>query len=606
MRERQIKHFRLLRELGHGAAGEVFLATSLKATDSFRPGQPLAIKIYKPEILQQPNQLKRIEQEFKIGSTLSHPNLVRIFEYNPPEGTTPPFLVMEYVDGLTLDSWLQMYHPTSRRVSLRIVSQLVDALRLLHENNIIHRDIKPTNIMISSSFEAKLMDFGVAWAEKDTPVTPITPAGKMLGTLRNIAPECLEGAPATNRSDLYSFGTVLHALLYGKEIFSEEEDKNRLLSLILKGPPEFDPSPQGRDEVSEAIFEIMRSLLKRQPEDRLGDITQVQGKLDSLERGNAFGGVEPLHGYIATALTGLDVEVKEAVSFVSSRIAEVAKEYELYVYQPRKASDPLLHPDLSSTAVYLLDRERVLKADVLFVLANRPSFGVGQEVEIAASVGKPMILIVREGTAISRMLTGTFANLIGDQIMYQTPEDLGERLKKLLTLHLDSVRTAKTFRDKPISRKIGARVMSLRVKSGYNEEELAESTGVNIELIKALESQRYEGVSVEVLLRIADVFGITLDDLTGPREVIASPQLVTDPNLTRLEKVSIEMEWSLKDYIHLREEYAHQFAASGDVGALMTEQWIKRKNALDEWKAKAITHTEKQKNQLGFFSDDKE
>src|SRR5205085_552771 len=109
----------------------------------------------------------------------------------------------------------------------------------------------------------------------------------------------------------------------------------------------------------------------------------IEALKDAREAFSAEESQPPIHGYIATALTGLDADARDAIMFASSKIADLAKGYRLYVYQPRKATDPLLHSDVSASAVYKLDRKRVLAADLLIVIANRPSFGVGQEIEIA-------------------------------------------------------------------------------------------------------------------------------------------------------------------------------------------------------------------------------
>jgi serine/threonine protein kinase len=183
--------YRLLEPIGEGAAGEVYLATPLRRKSFAEPGVPLAIKLYKPDILRQPRQHDRIKTEFVIGSQLAHPNLVRMHDY---DATSPrPYLVMEYVDGITLDAWVRMFHPIPLRLTIHITAQLVSAVSELHTKDIIHRDVKPPNVMVSSSFDAKLMDFGVADVPRQPPEEKITPPDKFLGTIRNSSPELLHG-----------------------------------------------------------------------------------------------------------------------------------------------------------------------------------------------------------------------------------------------------------------------------------------------------------------------------------------------------------------------------------------------------------------------------
>src|SRR5437763_15862203 len=119
--DRILGDYRLLGFLGEGAAGEVHLAVPLKPKLFAKTDQLVAIKIYKPEILARHAQMERIEQEFKVGSQLSHPHLVRIFEYAPDSELNRPFLVMEYVDGVTLDSWIPLFQPIPSRAIARIL-----------------------------------------------------------------------------------------------------------------------------------------------------------------------------------------------------------------------------------------------------------------------------------------------------------------------------------------------------------------------------------------------------------------------------------------------------------------------------------------------------
>src|SRR5437870_7953581 len=116
-----IGDYRLLRFLGEGAAGDVHLAVPLKAKPFAKTDQLLAIKIYKPEILARHAQMDRIKQEFDVGSQLAHPHLVRIFEYSEESQLKRPFLVMEYIDGYTLDSWVPLFQPIPSRAIVRIL-----------------------------------------------------------------------------------------------------------------------------------------------------------------------------------------------------------------------------------------------------------------------------------------------------------------------------------------------------------------------------------------------------------------------------------------------------------------------------------------------------
>ena len=220
-----IGDYRLLEKIGEGAAGEVFLATPFKEKPFAKPGQPVALKRYKSEVLKKAHQFERIDREFQAGSTLSHPNLVCVYEYrSDAQHRSAPYLVMEYVDGVPLDRWIEIFCPLPRHLLLRFTKQLIQGVAHLHANNIIHRDIKPQNIMVTSSFDLKIMDLGVVRVKSDL---RITPQDMFVGTIRNSSPEMLFGEKYDERTDLYSLGTVFYALLHGEQVFADEVHRNK-------------------------------------------------------------------------------------------------------------------------------------------------------------------------------------------------------------------------------------------------------------------------------------------------------------------------------------------------------------------------------------------
>ncbi|HEV2969197.1 MAG TPA: protein kinase [Pirellulales bacterium] len=599
----QIGDFRVVDKLGEGAAGEVFLATPVAPKAYARPGDLVAIKRYKPEILQQARQFDRIEREFKVGSQFSHPNLVRMHEY-VPAGTSDsaPFLVMEYVDGIPLDKWIEQFHPAPRRLVMRFVSQLLSAVSHLHDNGVRHRDIKPANALVTSNFDVKLMDLGVVQILSDS---RLTPEESFIGTIRNSSPEMLFGRSYDDRTDLYSLGTIIYALLHGEQVFADEGQWARLTRLIETDNPRFDPAVKATDGVSSILFDAAQKLLNKLPEKRPGTCADVRSL---LERANSelasVEPIEPLHGYIATALTGLDPDSREAIMFVSSKIAETAKEYGLYVYQPRKATDPQLNKGVDPRVVYRLDRERVVAADLLFVIANRPSFGVGQEIEIATSHSIPTILLVREDSStVSRMVTGSPAHLL-DDITYATPEDLERKLRRSLGANLGTVRRWKTLVHAGGAVPLGHRLTTLRTRKGYGSPgDLADSLGVSPRLLEAIEKGYYQSASIDLIERIAVALGASLNDLFGDEMPKASRNMTTpDANLKRLENTAKKAGWNADSFIDLRDDYLRQLAASGEGTNISEDQWVARHRALE---ARHLRESEERGGRrLQLFPDD--
>ena len=185
-----IGDFRLLQQLRVGGAGVVHLATPITEKPYAKPGDPLAIKIFDASYVQRDSNADRLKREYRIGVDINDPNLVRIYDYVVGSRTSHSYLIMEYIDGLSLDTWLGLYYPIPPRLLLNIISQLISAIKVLHNKGIMHRDIKPSNIMLSSTFNTTLLDYGIEKSKHDTTVTP---EGTIIGTYRNSSPELLLG-----------------------------------------------------------------------------------------------------------------------------------------------------------------------------------------------------------------------------------------------------------------------------------------------------------------------------------------------------------------------------------------------------------------------------
>jgi serine/threonine protein kinase len=193
--------YRLERLLGRGGMASVWLANDEVLE------RPVAIKLLADTIASDPEFLARFRREARVAASLSHPNLIGVYDY--AEGDERPYLVLEYVAGENLAERI------SRRDAIdcqRLAQQLLGALAHIHAAGIVHRDVKPGNVLIAPDGGAKLIDFGIALPRD---ATALTSTGHLLGTARYIAPEVMRGEPATERSDLYSCGLVLRDCLGG-------------------------------------------------------------------------------------------------------------------------------------------------------------------------------------------------------------------------------------------------------------------------------------------------------------------------------------------------------------------------------------------------------
>jgi len=202
--------YRLDGQIATGGMGEVWRATDLVL------GRPVAVKLLRAEYAQHPEVLARFRAEARHAGSLSHPHIARVYDYGEGGATHPPFLVMELVDGPPLTRLLGDGPMEPARV-MDVVAQTADGPAAAHAAGLVHRDIKPGNLLLAPPGQVKITDFGIAYAAGSA---PITRTGTLIGTPAYVAPERVTGASATPASDLYSLGIVAYECLAGALPFS--------------------------------------------------------------------------------------------------------------------------------------------------------------------------------------------------------------------------------------------------------------------------------------------------------------------------------------------------------------------------------------------------
>jgi transcriptional regulator with XRE-family HTH domain/nucleoside 2-deoxyribosyltransferase len=347
-------------------------------------------------------------------------------------------------------------------------------------------------------------------------------------------------------------------------VFHHETKSLALSRLIENEMPVFDAGICERDDVAEALSSLAKALLQKRPEERPQTVSEARAMLDRVrESPRLMQGAEPLYGYLATALTS--TSNRDAIAFPAKAMADAAREFEIYVYQPRRATDPVLHSDVEPSVVYWLDRQRVEAADVVIALLNEKSFGVGMELEMAASLGKPLVLVHREETVVSRMILGSFANVIGS-VKYETPEELESGLRTVLRDGVKTIRRARRFvasHGVPIGERLRAR----RLAQGFaSPADFAERCGVSAGFVRAIEDGEYRNVGFDVLVGYCRALDTSLGELLGGIANIApaDASIADDPNRANvelIENLSDRLNWSVRDMRALKSEYLEEFAA---------------------------------------------
>jgi serine/threonine-protein kinase len=279
-----ISHYRIISKLGAGGMGEVYLG------EDTRLGRKVAIKLLPLRSLEDEHARRRLLREAQAAATLDHPNICSIYEIGEESGNS--FIVMQYIEGETLAKRISR-KPVELTEAFEIAVQIADALAEAHSRGIIHRDIKPLNIMLSSRGHAKVLDFGLAKIiEGRGSIDSIAPTqnllsepGMMIGTVSYMSPEQVQGQPVDVRSDIFSFGVVLYELFGGVQPFAAENSASTISSILTRDPP---PLARYSHEVPLELERIVSKALAKDMESRYQTIKDMLIDLKRLKQQYAF------------------------------------------------------------------------------------------------------------------------------------------------------------------------------------------------------------------------------------------------------------------------------------------------------------------------------
>ncbi len=275
--------------LGAGGMGEVY-----RAKDT-RLGRSVAIKVLPPEVAADPERKRRFEQEARAVSALNHPNICALYDIGSaslPGAASFDYIVMEYLDGQSLADRIAR-GPMPLREALEFSAQVADALSKAHRQGVIHRDIKPGNVILTKE-GAKLLDFGLAKARpaaqsleatatQSISSSPLTQAGVIVGTVPYMAPEQLEGRETDARTDIFAFGAMLYEMITGRRAFEGETQASIIARIMTANPP---PFAERQVVTPPSVERLIRQCMAKDPDRRwqsAGDIARhVEGILDEL------------------------------------------------------------------------------------------------------------------------------------------------------------------------------------------------------------------------------------------------------------------------------------------------------------------------------------
>jgi eukaryotic-like serine/threonine-protein kinase len=237
--------------------------------------RPVAVKLLHPHLARGTSFLQRFKQEAIAAARLSHPRIVSIFdtgtESGSDEDSARPFIVMEYCSGGTLASLLVNEGPLDPNRAVAVASDICDALGHAHRFGIIHRDVKPANILLTDERELKVADFGIAKAAFDT--ADLTQTGSILGSVAYTSPEQVEGAEPDQRSDIYAMGVLLYELLAGRPPFAAESHLRVAMAHVHDEPP----SLRGlRAQIPRRTEQVVMKALAKDPDERFSSAEDMR------------------------------------------------------------------------------------------------------------------------------------------------------------------------------------------------------------------------------------------------------------------------------------------------------------------------------------------
>ncbi|WP_228975869.1 serine/threonine-protein kinase [Streptomyces sp. DH12] len=280
---RRVAEYRIEAEIGRGGMAVVYRATDL------RLGRTVALKLLAPELARNDTFRRRFAHESRVAAAIDHPNIVPVFEAGETEGLL--YIAMRYVPGQDLRALLDRAGPLPVAVAVRIAVQVASALDAAHAHDLVHRDVKPGNVLVAEGTDSDrpehvyLTDFGLT--KKSLSLTGFTSVGQFVGTLDYVAPEQISGRPVDGRCDVYSLGCVVYETLAGAPPFRRDDDMALLWAHQYDPPP---PLSGERPGLPAGVDDVLAKALAKAPDDRYASCLRFVTELRQVALERAGGG----------------------------------------------------------------------------------------------------------------------------------------------------------------------------------------------------------------------------------------------------------------------------------------------------------------------------
>ncbi|MGA9761821.1 MAG: Stk1 family PASTA domain-containing Ser/Thr kinase [Gaiellaceae bacterium] len=296
--------YKILKKLGTGGMATVYLAEDQEL------GRRIAIKILNAKHASDKQFVERFRREASSAAGLSHPNIVQIYDRGNAEGTY--YIAMEVIEGRSLKELVIERGPSPILVAVNYGRQILAALRFAHRNGVVHRDIKPHNVLVDDEGRVKVTDFGIARAG----ASEMTEVGSIIGTAQYLSPEQARGAPVDDRSDLYSVGVLLYELLTGEAPYNGDTPIEIAMKHLSAVP---EPPSAKRPEVPPELDAVVLRALAKHPDDRYQSAEEMDADLSAISKGMEIS--EATTDAATTVLAGAGLSAPTMISRAPTRVS---------------------------------------------------------------------------------------------------------------------------------------------------------------------------------------------------------------------------------------------------------------------------------------------
>jgi beta-lactam-binding protein with PASTA domain/tRNA A-37 threonylcarbamoyl transferase component Bud32 len=408
--------YEVKRGIARGGMAQVYLARD-QLLD-----RPVAIKVLFPEFARDPNFVERFRREAQAAANLSHPNIVAIYDWGQERGTY--FIVMEFVEGRSLRDLIHSEGPLPPAQAAGIGAEIAEALAFAHRSGVVHRDIKPGNVLMTESGRVKVTDYGIARATQGDTGEALTQTGAVMGTATYFSPEQAQGLPVDGRSDVYSLGVVLYEMLSGEPPFSGDTPVAVAYKHVREEPPMLsDRMPTMPHDLERIVFSAMSKDL----DTRYQSADDLRDDLVRFGRGKAPSAA-PVTAEVADFPTG------EAVAHTQAVPPTAAYSQEDAAYAPRRSSRKIVGAVVAAIlGVLLLAAMIGLIAGVFTPERSSSPPTVAVPDVVGQSFDEAKLALEAKGFEVKR--EDVESNQPADRVLEQKPPS-GQKLEKGGTVRL--------------------------------------------------------------------------------------------------------------------------------------------------------------------------